>query len=133
MKNNNDHLNEKNFLIYAAKCYNNPGSHGTAEFIEDVRRFKYIKKLITRYIDTGELKERLILNHFIVLNNVFGAEHLCRMVWLKMSDSQLSYIKPFLVLLNILPEKIYKINGKEVIYTDTVSMDQNIVSALRNL
>ena len=67
-----DHLTEENFLIFCAKIYDNPAMHSTTEFIEDLDRIKYIKKLITRYLDTGELKERLILNHIITLHNCFG-------------------------------------------------------------
>ena len=131
--NDDNVLNNSNFLLYAAKYYDNPGCYGTPEFIEDLRRFKYIKKLITRYISTGELKERLILNHIIVLNNIFGAKALCRMLWLKMSEEQLKYVKPFLLLLDILPKHILNVDGKKVIYTDDVPMDTGIIEALRKL
>ena len=66
----NDILTEKNFLLFCAKHYDNPVSD-SEEFFEDLNRLKYVKKLITRYIDNGELKERLILNHIIILNNCF--------------------------------------------------------------
>jgi hypothetical protein len=128
----NDNLTNDNFLMYAAKMYDNPGHFGSEEFIEDLRRFKYIKKLITRYLETGDLKERLILNHIIVLNNVFGPETLCRMIWLKLTNEQLKCIKPFLVLLNILPPVITKVNNK-VYYTDEISMDNVIVEVLRKI
>lgn len=126
-------LDDSNFLLYCAKHYDNPHCHDTEEFYEDLRRIKYIKKLITRYIITGELKERLILNHFIILNNVFGPIHLTRIIFLKM-EKQLKYVKPFLVLLNILPEKVYNI-GKEgkFFVTDEIEMDQKIIEALRKI
>lgn len=129
----NDRLDDSNFLLYCARHYDNPHCHDTEEFYEDLRRIKYIKKLITRYIITGELKERLILNHFIILNNVFGPTHLVRIIFLKM-EKQLKYVKPFLILLNILPERVYNI-GKEgkIFVTDEIEMDQKIIEALRSI
>lgn len=126
-------LEDSNFLLYCAKHYDNPQCHDTEEFYEDLRRIKYIKKLITRYIVTGDLKERLILNHIIILNNVFGPIHLCRIFFLKM-EKQLKYIKPFLIMLNILPDKVYNI-GKEgkIFITDEIEMDITIIEALRKI
>ena len=125
-------LNDDNFLFYCAKYYDNPQCHSTEEFIEDLKRIKYIKKLITRYIDSGELKDRLILNHLIILYNVFGAEHMARILYLKMRV-QFKYIKPFLILLGVLPEKIYNIKEEAVINTDSIPMDGVIVQALRKV
>ena len=65
----NENLTEKNFLLFCASHYDNPQYYNTEDFMEDLNRIKYIKKLITRYVEKGELKERLILNHIIVLNN----------------------------------------------------------------
>ena len=125
-------LTNENFLIYCAKYYDNPQCHSTEEFIEDLRRVKYIKKLVTRYVEHNDLKERLILNHVIILNNVFGAEVLCRILLLKMRN-EFKYIKPFLVLLNILPEKVYNVGGEKIIFTDLISMDENLVNILRKI
>lgn len=125
-------LTNDNFLIYCAKYYDNPQCHSTEEFIEDLRRVKYIKKLITRYIENNDLKERLILNHLIILNNVFGGELLCRILLLKMRN-EFRIIKPFLVLLNILPEKVYNVGDEKIIYTDLISMDEKIVKVLRKI
>ena len=125
-------LSDDNFLIYCAKHYDNPQCHSTEEFIEDLKRIKYIKKLITRYIDSGELKDRLILNHLIILYNVFGAEHMARILYLKMRV-QFKYIKPFLILLGVLPEKIYNIRDEAVVNTDSIQMDVVIVQALRKV
>lgn len=127
-----DNLTDENFLLYCAKYYDNPQCHSTEEFLEDLNRIKYIKKLITRYIENGDLKERLILNHITILYNVFGAEALCRILFLKMRK-QLTYIKPFLLLLNILPEKVYAIGEENFIDTNSISMDPNIIKALRVL
>jgi hypothetical protein len=126
-------LSDDNFLLYAMKCYDNPNCSGIDEFNEDLSRIKYIKKLITRYIQTGELQERLILNHLIILNNMFGPEALSRILFLKM-ETQLQYIKPFLVMLNILPAVILNV-GKEgsKIYTDDIPLDNKIVEKLRKI
>lgn len=128
----NEKLTDKNLIIYAAKHYDNPQCHSTDEFLEDLKRVKYVKKLITRYTDNNELKERLILNHLTVLNNLFGAEALCRILFLKM-EPQMKYLKPFLVLLNILPKKIYNVGTKEVIETDLIPMDSYIITKLREI
>jgi hypothetical protein len=123
-------LTDDNFLIYCAKHYDNPQCHSTEEFLEDLKRIKYIKKLITRYVENGDLKEKLILNHLIILSNVFGCEHLCRILYLKMK-LQYSFIKPFLVLLNIMPEKLLNIKDEKIIDTNLIPMDDNIVKILR--
>lgn len=125
-----DKLTDSNFIMYAMKHYDNPQCCSIDEFNEDINRFKYIKKLITRYVETGDLKERLILNHLIVLNNVFGARPLTRMLFLKL-DKHLMYIKPFLIQLSILPDRVYGIRNDRVIITDTIPMDLTIVEALR--
>jgi hypothetical protein len=125
-----EHLTDENFLIYCAKHYDNPQCHSTDEFLEDLKRIKYIKKLITRYVENGDLKERLILNHLTILYNVFGSEHLCRILYLKMK-SQYSYIKPFLILLNIMPERLLNIKDEKNIDTNLILMDENIVNILR--
>jgi hypothetical protein len=127
-----DKLTDANFIMFAMKHYDNPQCCSIDEFNEDINRFKYIKKLITRYVETGDLKERLILNHLIVLNNVFGARPLTRMLFLKL-DKHLMYIKPFLIQLSILPDRVYGIRSQKVIETDVIPMDQHIVTILRML
>jgi len=123
-------LTEHNFLLFCAKHYDNSGYISTEEFIEDLNRIKYIKKLITRYVEHGDLKERLILNHIIVLNNCFGAEALCRILYLKLKP-QMKYIKPFLVLLNVFPDKIYNVGDENIIDTNLIDMDKTIIDRLR--
>ena len=123
-------MTNENFLIYCAKNYDNPQCHSTEEFLEDLKRIKYIKKLITRYVESGDLKERLILNHIIILYNVFGAEHLPRILYLKMRK-QFHYLKPFLVMMNIMPNKIVNVNDEKLIDLDLIGLDPTIVEALR--
>jgi hypothetical protein len=127
-----ENLTDKNFLLYCASHYDNVKYASTEDFVEDLNRLKYIKKLITRYIEYGELKERLILNHIIVLNNCFGPEVLNRILYLKLRP-QMKYIKPFLVLLNIMPDRLYNIDDQNIIDTDLIEMDQNIVAKLRKV
>ena len=125
-----DRLDETNFLLYAAKHYDNPQCHSTEEFLEDVKRIKYIKKLITRYIESGELKERLILNHLTILCNVFGPEVLSKILYLKMKP-QFQYVKPFLILMNVLPEQLHNIKDESLVVTDLIPMDESIIQTLR--
>jgi len=127
---NDDVITTDNFLIYCARFYDNPQCNSTEEFLEDLMRLKYLKKLITRYIDSGELKERLILNHIIILSNVFPPKILCQIFFLKMPE-QLPYIKPFLVFLNLLPPRIYNVGEKNVIDTELIPMDQRINEILK--
>ena len=128
----NDKLTDKNFLLFCASHYDNARYVSTEDFIEDMNRIKYIKKLITRYVESGELKERLILNHIIILNNCFGPEALCKILYLKLKP-QMRYIKPFLILLNILPETIMHVGDEEIVYTDSIEMDELIVASLRKV
>ena len=95
-----DKLDETNFLLYAAKHYDNPQCYDTIEFYDDLKRFKYVKRLLNRYQEEGDLKERLILNHIIILNNVFGPIHTTKMLFLKCKDME-EHLKPFLLFLNI--------------------------------
>jgi hypothetical protein len=128
----NEILTDHNFLLFCAKHYDNSRYVSTEEFVEDLNRIKYIKKLITRYVENGDLKERLILNHIIILNNCFGPEALCKILYLKLKP-QMKYVKPFLVLLNLLPEKIYNVSDETVVDTNLIDMDTVIVNKLRKV
>lgn len=99
-----DKLTARNFELFAAQHYNNPEATDVEEFKEDLSRFKYLKRLLKRYEMAGDLQERLILNHLIVIYNVFGIEAADRMVWFKINEEHYSYIKPFLIFLNYLKE-----------------------------
>jgi hypothetical protein len=126
-------LDESNFLLYAAKHYDNPSCFDTIEFYEDLNRFKYIKRLFSRYEETGELKERLILNHIIILYNLFGTVAATRMLFLKLKGHY-HLLKPFLVFLEYCPDKVDRIGieGTNVITSDIV-MDESVVYALRKI
>lgn len=128
-----DKLDEFNFLLYAAKHYDNPQCYDTVEFYDDLKRFKYIKRLLNRYLEEGDLKERLILNHIIVLNNVFGPTATTKMLFLKCKGME-EQLKPFLVFLNLLPEKIEHIGiENKTINTKDIQMDDTILEELRKI
>jgi hypothetical protein len=129
---NTEAINDKNFILFCASHYDNYEYNSTEDFFDDLKRIKYIKKLVTRYVEKGDLKERLILNHIIVLNNCFGAEITAKILFLKLK-SRLHYIKPFLIFLNILPETLYNVGGEKIIDTNMVSMDQEIINRLRKI
>ena len=116
-------LDDDTFLLYAARNYYNPTCIDAEEFYEDINRFKYVKRLIRRYQDTNELPINLILNHLVVILNVFGVESGIKMMEFKLSDVQWSVIKPFLVYLNAVP------NDKYV----GVEMDPYVVQELRKI
>ncbi len=129
----NEVLTDFNYLLYCARHYDNPQCYDIEEFYEDLRRIKYIKKLITRYIMGGELKERLILNHLIILNNVFPAPHLAKILFLKL-EKQMKYLKPFLIYMGLLPEILTGIHDdKYCVVSDTIEMDTTVIEALRAL
>jgi len=128
-----DKLDESNFLLYAAKHYENTQCYDTIEFYDDLKRFKYIKRLFNRYAEEGDLKERLILNHIIILNNVFGPEATSKMLFLKCRGLE-EYLKPFLLFLNILPEKIENVGiDNRTIYTLEIKMNTYILEQLRKI
>ena len=124
----NEKLNEANFLIYAMHHYDNTQCYSLAEFEDDLKKFLYLKKLISRYKNNGDLKERLILNHIIVLYNLFG-EATTKMLFYKVDEECWDVLTTFLVYLNLMPEIIvdYGIILSEVI------LDENVISKLRNI
>lgn len=106
-------LNDQNFLLYAVKAYDRPNCI-LSEFEEDLQRIKYIKRLLKRYKQTGTLKERLILNHIIILTNVFGVEPTIRMLFFKIDQEDYSELKTFLLFLNHNPAVIKGVNGTDI-------------------
>jgi hypothetical protein len=127
-----DVVNEDNFVVYAAKHYDNPQCYDTEEFLDDLKRFKYIKRLFNRFEITGDLKERLILNHIMVLYNVFGDEATV-LLFVKLRGYY-TFLKPFLVLINRMPDKIHGVIARDnVVYNSDIAMDPKIVEALRNI
>jgi hypothetical protein len=125
---NHDYLDDENFILFAAKYYDNPQCYDADEFYDDLKRFKYLKRLFGKYEESGELRERLILNHLIILYNVFG-DTATKMLFYKLEDYY-SYLVPFLVLLHRLPERV---NIGKTIYTSDIALDMHIVEVLRKI
>ena len=98
-----DHLNEDNFLLFAIRNYENPQAVTKEDFDKDLNHFKYIKRLLKRYKNTGQLKTHLLLNHFIILYNIFG-EATTPMLFFKIEKELWSTMKTFVIFLGKLPE-----------------------------
>ena len=113
------------------KAYDKP-SVIMSEFEEDLKRIKYIKRLIKRYRTTGELKERLILNHIIILGNVFGIPSSVRMLFFKLDREDYNILKTFLLYLNYMPKLVTGINGKDLNSSD-ISVDLFVGKRLRDI
>ena len=125
-----DDLNEKNFLLYAMKEYDNPQCVQVEEFYDDLKKVKYIKRLFNQYLNDGVLKERLLLNHIIVFYNVFPVRSATRMLFLKIEEEFWPILKTFLVYLSYMSEKIDPINGRTIL-SDDIQLDQVVVDRLR--
>jgi hypothetical protein len=125
-------LTNDNIVLYAVKYYDNPACRGVHEFNEDLDRIKYIKRLFKRYMTKGVLKERLILNHIIVLYNVFGVEAATRILFFRLESDLWSALKTFLVFLNFMPDRVQGIEGQDIISSD-VSLDLHLVGILRGI
>jgi len=129
----NEKLDDTNFMLYAARYYDNPQCYDTLEFYDDLKRFKYIKRLFNIYLETGELRERLILNHIIILYNVFGVIPATRMLFFKLFEYK-ELLKPFLELLNFMPLKIINIGLKGItIKSSDIISDPIIEEKLRGI
>jgi hypothetical protein len=129
----NEKLDETNFLLYAAKYYNNAQCYDTLEFYDDLKRFKYIRRLFNIYAETGDLRERLILNHIIILYNIFGVTAATRLLFFKLHDHK-EMLKPFLELLNYMPDRIINIGiTGETILNEKIISNPDIQDKLRRI
>jgi hypothetical protein len=97
-----DELTEDSYILFATKHYDNPQFSTYADFEEDLKRFKYLKRLLKRYLRGGELRTHLILNHFIILFNVFGDAALPLLLF-KLEREYWPCVKSFLLFLNRWP------------------------------
>ena len=125
-------LHDGNFLIYAAKYYDSPHLLQT-EFDEDLKRIKYVKRLLRKYRQTGELKERLILNHIIVLGNMFGVEPTVNMLFFKVEPLDYPPLKTILLFLNYLPAHLTTTFDKYYIRQEEIPVDLTIAAQLRGI
>ena len=127
-----DDLNKNNFVLYAIQNYYRPNFIDKAEFYRDLNHLKYLKRVLNSYLETGKIKERLALNHIVILSNVFRIEAAVRIVFLKMGERFYSQLKTLLVFLNFMPEIVYGVDGKNIINSD-IPLDINLVKVLREM
>ena len=127
-----DDLNDDNFLMFAMKEYNDIQCTDIEEFYDDLKKIKYIKRLFNIYTNTGQLKERLILNHLIVFYNVFSVQAGTRILFYKIEKDFWPMLKTFLIFLDRMPEKIDSIRG-ETIRASDIQLDDGIVTRLRSI
>ena len=118
-----ENLNEGNFQLFAMKNYTNPNCTDMLEFYDD------LKRLFRKYKETGELKDRLIINHLLVLYNTFEARAMTRMLILKLDD-HLECLKPFLIALNYWTSNVGKVNGSFIVDSE-IGLDFGIVKVIR--
>ena len=116
-------LNSENFLLFAIKNYENPQAVTREDFDKDLNHFKYIKRLLKRYKSTGELKVHLLLNHFIVLNNVFGSDAAITLLLYKIEREHWGVMKSFLIYLNMLEKH----------EMDDIRADEYVLNELRKI
>ncbi len=126
-----DNLDSDNMMMYAIKAYDKPNCI-MSEFSEDMKRFNYLKRLFRRYRKHNELRERLVLNHLVVLNNVFGAEVMTRLLFFDMAESDYPQLKTYLLFLSCMPDVVRGINGKDIISSD-IEVDMEIANVLRTI
>ena len=118
-------LNEDNFLLFAIKHYENPQAVTRGDFDKDLSRFRYIKRLLKRYKSTGELKVHLLINHFIILYNIFG-DATTPMLFYKIDKNLWECIKTFVIFLDKLPDYPRS-------YIHEIELDQNCLDALNGI
>ena len=124
-----DNLTVDNVTMYAMKAYDKPNCI-MSEFKEDMKRFNYLKRLFKRYRKVGPLREQLVLNHLVVLYNVFGPEVSSRLLFFKVSKDDYSALKTYLIFLSCMPERVRGIKGQDIISSD-IPIDMHIADVLR--
>lgn len=120
-----DELNEDNYILFAIKHYDNPQAITKEDFFEDLSRFKYIKKLLRRYVKSGELKTTLLINHFIIVFNVFNDAAL-PLLFFKIEKELWSSMKTFLLYINRIPEYPKS-------FLNDIPIDENCLKILESL
>lgn len=120
-----DELNENNYLMFAIKYYENPQAATQEDFLEDMKRFKYVKRLLRKYKNTGELNTHLLINHFIILYNIFG-DAATPLLFFKLDRDLWGVVKTFMVFLQRFPEY-----PKSILHD--VDIDDNCMTQLLNL
>ena len=118
-----ENITTNNFVMYAIKHYDNPQCEGEKEFHDDMKRFKYIKRLLKKYKMSGELKERLLINHIIILRNLFGNEACVTLLLCRTQKEYLNTLRSFLLFLNMIRED----------ELTEISLDDNALEILRKI
>lgn len=121
-----DRLTEENFLKFAAQNYDNPQCYSSEEFKEDLNRIKYLKRLLRKYLNGKPLKKRLILNHIMVLYNVFDLIPCARILFFRMEPDLYSPLKTFMWYLNILPDYVESVG-----FTKDIPINDSILKELK--
>ena len=116
-------ITSDNIMMFAIRHYDNPQCESEKEFYNDMKRFKYIKRLLRKYKEVGILKERLLLNHIIILNNLFGIEACVTLLLFKIQREYWSTLKSFLLFLNMIREDELR----------DINEDKEVLSILRKL
>jgi hypothetical protein len=126
-----DDLNNDNVLMFAVKAYDSPNCV-MSEYKDDMKRFNYLKRLFKRYRKVNELRERLVLNHIVVLCNVFGPEAATRLLFYKMAKDDFPALKTYLLFLSVMPERIKGIKGADIISSE-IPIDFKVAEVLRDI
>ena len=125
-------LNEDTFIMYAIKHYDNANCKGLSEFYDDLKKFKYLKRLLRKARNSDDLKERLILNHIIVIYNIFGVDAATRMLFYRIDRDDWPQLKTYLVFLNYMPENIILADGSAMSSSE-IALDKNLIDILRQI
>jgi hypothetical protein len=125
-------LTEQTFTLYAIKHYDNPACKGMAEFHDDLKKFRYLKRLFRKYTTGSELKERLIINHLVVLYNLFGPEAATKMLFFKIEEEFWPQLKTFLVFLSYMPIGSIVLNSMKIEGYE-IPLDEAVAEALGKL
>ena len=124
-----DDLTTENIMMYAIKAYDKPNCI-MSEFKDDMKRFNYLKRLFRRYRKLNELREQLVLNHLVVLYNVFGTEVTTMKLFFKMSKDDYSSLKTYLLFLSCMPDIVRGIKGHDILSSD-IPIDTRVAEVLR--
>ncbi len=127
----NLNLTPDTVMIYAVKVYDKP-SYVRSELADDMKHFSYLRRLFRRYTQYGELRERLILNHLIIVYNLFGVPAATRLLFYHIRPEDYSILKTFLSFLNYMPQFVHGINGKTIVSND-LKFDEKIIESLKNI
>jgi hypothetical protein len=126
-----ENLTNENIMLYLVKAYDKPNCI-MSEFNDDMKRFNYLKRLFQRYRKYDELREQLVLNHLVVLYNVFGPEVASRALFFKVSKEDYSALKTYMLFLNMMPEKIRGVKGQDI-HSSDIPVDMKIAEVLRQI